>query len=807
MAAKRFYLSFRPAFDLNGVAIPDAKLYFFNTGSLTPAPVYSDEALTNQLPNPVVADAAGRWPAIYLDDTIVYRVQVRDGDDVVIPGHDEDPYLASVVDSLTSDLQDIVDATSANLVETEAAVELAKQYANKTPGSPVEGTDYSALHWLTVASQYAMADTDTDIPYAAPGDRGAKYWAEQANTVVQALISNTGTYFLTPADGVDPVTGVPDGQTFNVSQNGNLYLYRNNGGVAELLVEFTTSTFTQEGTGAVIRAVQDKLRDFVNPRDFGAVGDDVTDDTAAFVAAAATGKPVVITAGIYRVAGVAFSARVFFQGGKIRRTGGSLAFSGGIDAAPGDNIFLDAVYPNVDVNNTLTPAGWVDWFGYDADAIETCHKVFRLNFLGPRDYFLTRTLILNQSYREVIGSRGSAEGAGGTRLVMIGSAAADQPLVQVGTLNTTAVLSCARRLNIRYINTIRAGDTYQPVSTDRREDAVPGWKIAGWYEGHMEDCFDYGSATHYRIYGTIGCTLIRCGGVRPGAGASNGHPDYYTAFVVGGYSTSFGFIGANASLTIESCGTAGGTGTDRMGLLLFGYIGDTWVKKFEDSQLEYGIFVDGADASGTPITTLSAHQDVRILECVLDAHVFNCLTVQNINAGGAVEIGGSTYCAQNAAGDAVLINNCKGLVSLESLDIIANSGLANYGVRIAGSKRVTVSEAVHIKDARVGLKAESSSSLSLRPTITRANAGGTSAVEISGVARSYVQPIIDSESAVFDYGISSDSSTNYCEFNVTGINYGCFTTVSAGRKIWHNGSTWGGGGTFGSSNIATGVLG
>ena len=43
--------------------------------------------------------------------------------------------------------------------------------------------------------------------------------------------------------------------------------------------------FTQDGAGAVRRTVQDKLRDWVSVTDFGAVGDGVTDDTAAFNAA------------------------------------------------------------------------------------------------------------------------------------------------------------------------------------------------------------------------------------------------------------------------------------------------------------------------------------------------------------------------------------------------------------------------------------------------------------------------------------------------------------------------------------------
>ena len=48
--------------------------------------------------------------------------------------------------------------------------------------------------------------------------------------------------------------------------------------------------FTQSGTGAVKRTVENKLKDTVSVKDFGAVGDGVTDDTAAFNAMFATGS-------------------------------------------------------------------------------------------------------------------------------------------------------------------------------------------------------------------------------------------------------------------------------------------------------------------------------------------------------------------------------------------------------------------------------------------------------------------------------------------------------------------------------------
>lgn len=61
-------------------------------------------------------------------------------------------------------------------------------------------------------------------------------------------------------------------------------------------------SFLQSGSGAVSRTVQSKLRDTVSVKDFGAVGDGVTDDTAALNAAfAKVGYTVLMPKGTYLI--------------------------------------------------------------------------------------------------------------------------------------------------------------------------------------------------------------------------------------------------------------------------------------------------------------------------------------------------------------------------------------------------------------------------------------------------------------------------------------------------------------------------
>jgi hypothetical protein len=61
-----------------------AKLFFFESGTSTPKDTFTNEALTIANSNPVIADANGLFPDIWIPDTDRYKVQLKDKNDVQI---------------------------------------------------------------------------------------------------------------------------------------------------------------------------------------------------------------------------------------------------------------------------------------------------------------------------------------------------------------------------------------------------------------------------------------------------------------------------------------------------------------------------------------------------------------------------------------------------------------------------------------------------------------------------------------------------------------------------------------------------
>lgn len=143
------------ATDSNGTIIPGAKWYFYETGTLNLTPVYTDASLSTPHTNPVIADASGLFPPIYLDPAVTYRATQKTAGDVEI--EDVDPVN-------TADLRlDLAKTTGATLVGT-------------TGGGTVQG---------------AIDARPTAAVLANTG--GAALIGEEGGATVQAVIAELGT--------------------------------------------------------------------------------------------------------------------------------------------------------------------------------------------------------------------------------------------------------------------------------------------------------------------------------------------------------------------------------------------------------------------------------------------------------------------------------------------------------------------------------------------------------------------------------------------------------------------------------------
>lgn len=65
-----------PAVDANGYPLPDAYIRVYVNRTTTLATVYSDEALTLPLTNPVLADSSGQFPYIWQDSALLFSMEL-----------------------------------------------------------------------------------------------------------------------------------------------------------------------------------------------------------------------------------------------------------------------------------------------------------------------------------------------------------------------------------------------------------------------------------------------------------------------------------------------------------------------------------------------------------------------------------------------------------------------------------------------------------------------------------------------------------------------------------------------------------
>lgn len=213
MAAQTFFLPFRPAIDANGLTIPGAQLCFYATGTTTEQAVYANSTLTTPLVNPVVANAAGRWPVIHLDESLAYRVVLKDSAGVTLA--ETDPYDGSLADSLSADLQTI--ANSAIVAKVDAIAQAQSAAISATSATASATTSANLAQFLLVLGRYYA----TRAAGVAATTAGQLFSSDETGSlVIYKNISTTPFYSVVSTGGASVTSVAASGGTTGFSFTG-----------------------------------------------------------------------------------------------------------------------------------------------------------------------------------------------------------------------------------------------------------------------------------------------------------------------------------------------------------------------------------------------------------------------------------------------------------------------------------------------------------------------------------------------------------------------------------------------------------
>jgi hypothetical protein len=147
--ANRFHMPRAEAQNASGGVLAGGKLQFYESGTSTPLDTYSDDALSSANANPVVADSAGRWGAIFLKDQD-YKVVLSDSGDVQISS--SDPVRGSN-DSL-------IDDTIKSTLDTTGSANAYALTVNRTMSALANGDSFAAKVNFTNTGSATLAITE-----------------------------------------------------------------------------------------------------------------------------------------------------------------------------------------------------------------------------------------------------------------------------------------------------------------------------------------------------------------------------------------------------------------------------------------------------------------------------------------------------------------------------------------------------------------------------------------------------------------------------------------------------------------------
>lgn len=194
MAAGRLIVpGWMPALDEDGNPIPNARVFFYLNKTTTLAAVFSDEAMTVPLVNPVPSNASGRFPAVWANDSVLYSVSVdAPYGPAGIPFTYDDLSASMAADILVAGAAEAAaDEAQQSLVEIQATIDAAMQAGGgeAAVAGAIAGAAAGAESGESIAQAVVSGKVNTS------GDNTASSFPENAGVervvpVIQGLSSD-----------------------------------------------------------------------------------------------------------------------------------------------------------------------------------------------------------------------------------------------------------------------------------------------------------------------------------------------------------------------------------------------------------------------------------------------------------------------------------------------------------------------------------------------------------------------------------------------------------------------------------------
>lgn len=344
-----------PARNRNNALVSGALLAVYDNRTTTKAEIFSDEAMTTPLANPVVANSSGQFPVVWTDagtseEPTLYTISISGPGGISIANpsvfHDWQPSLDADA-ALAAIVTGAAESAESSAVRAESALEEIEQIAEGSPDAPsvlnkanISADNINDSVWRSALGlgDSAVLDVGTTSGTVAAGDDARlQAVSSKANAAADNI---TGSVWRT-------ALGLGDSATRSVGTSSGTVAAGDDSRILRV-VDFATRTAAQAATipapqaylrtggyttagdlgGALYtRASSGQLQTAdgqwweiaetsVTPEMFGAKGDGSTDDTAAINAAIAFSKTreVVLQDRSYKVTTVNFSRSIALRG-------------------------------------------------------------------------------------------------------------------------------------------------------------------------------------------------------------------------------------------------------------------------------------------------------------------------------------------------------------------------------------------------------------------------------------------------------------------------------------------------------------